>query len=100
MGDYFRVEVNELDRLLQQLHQSQDDLRTALKAMHDIGPKSTGSSSLDHACDEFHSSWHDAIKLISDGTGQIEEKLRETADDYTGTEQAIRDALGKGAGAA
>ncbi|WP_441246439.1 type VII secretion target [Kitasatospora sp. McL0602] len=99
MGDYFRVEVNELDRLLQQLQQSQDDLRTALDAMRDIGPKSTGSKSLDHACDAFHDSWHDAIKLISDGTGKIEDKLRETAKDYTETEQAIRDAFSKGAAA-
>ncbi|WP_231591141.1 hypothetical protein [Saccharothrix sp. ST-888] len=92
--------MNELDRLLQQLHQSQDDLRSALNAMRDTGPKSTGSKSLDRACDDFHDSWNDAIKLISNGTDQIEEKLRETADDYTGTEQAIRDALGKGADAA
>ncbi|MFJ3220478.1 WXG100 family type VII secretion target [Kitasatospora sp. NPDC086801] len=99
MGDYFRVEVNELDRLLQQLKHGQCDLRAALNAMRDIGPKSTGSTSLDRACDDFHDSWHDAIKLISDGTAQIEDKLRETAKDYTETEQAIRDAFGKGAAA-
>ncbi len=99
MGGYFRVEVTELDRLLQQLNQAQDDLRTALDAMRDIGPKSTGSKSLDHACDDFHDSWHDAIKLISDGTGKLEEKLRETTKAYTETEQAICDAFSTGAAA-
>jgi hypothetical protein len=99
MGDYFRVEVHELDRLLQQLSGGQSDLSTALNTMRDIGPKSTGSKSLDHACDDFHDSWDDAIKLIADGIGQIEGKLRETAKDYTETEQAIRDALTKGAAA-
>ncbi len=98
MGDYFRVEVSELDRLLQQLKQSQDDMRTALNAMRDTGPKTTGSKSLDHACDDFHDSWQDAIKLMSDGTAQIEEKLRETTKDYSETDRAIAEAF-KGASA-
>ncbi|WP_371494824.1 hypothetical protein OG871_06275 [Kitasatospora sp. NBC_00374] len=98
MGDYFRVEVDDLDRLLQQLKQSQEDLRSALNSMRDTGPKTTGSKTLDHACDEFHDSWDDAIKKIADGTAQLEEGLKATRKGYAETEDAIRDAF-KGASA-
>ncbi|CAL9398717.1 hypothetical protein SUDANB6_01411 [Streptomyces sp. enrichment culture] len=97
MGDHFKVEVQDLDRLLKQLHDSQDEMRKALGALKDVGPKSTGSEALDNACDEFHNSWDDAIRKIVDGTRQIEEKLKATKNNYEATEQAIRDAMHKGA---
>jgi signal transduction histidine kinase len=93
MGDHFSVEVQDLVRLLKQLHDSQDDMRKALGALKEVGPKSTGSEALDNACDEFHDSWDNAIKKIADGTEQIEEKLRATKDNYEATEQVIRDAM-------
>lgn len=65
--------------------------------MKDVGPKSTGSEALDNACDEFHDSWDNAIKKIADGTQQIEERLKATKNNYEATEQAIRDAMQKGA---
>ncbi|MET9878433.1 WXG100 family type VII secretion target [Actinacidiphila glaucinigra] len=97
MGDHFKVEVQDLDRLLKQLHDSQDDMRKALGALKDVGPKSTGSEALDNACDEFHDSWDNAIGKIADGTAQIEEKLKATKNNYEATEQAIRDAMTQGA---
>jgi Mg2+ and Co2+ transporter CorA len=98
VGDYFRVEVQQLDTLVNQLHQSQDDMRTALNAMRDTGPKTTGSEALDNACEEFHDSWDDAIKKITDGTAQIEDGLCDTRAAYAETEQAIADALVQGTG--
>jgi hypothetical protein len=53
MGAFFSVEVAELDRLLQQLKQGEDDMRAALGAMRETGPKTTGTRELDRACDEF-----------------------------------------------
>ncbi|MFJ8045328.1 WXG100 family type VII secretion target [Kitasatospora sp. NPDC096147] len=93
MGSQFKVETGRLDQLINDLHRSQDEMRTALNAMRDTGPKTTGSKALDHACDEFHDSWDDAIKKIADGTQQIEEGLKITKQAYEETEQAIRDAL-------
>ncbi|WP_030904072.1 type VII secretion target [Streptomyces sp. NRRL F-5126] len=93
MVDRLKVEAESLGRLLKQLHDSQDDLRKALSAMEDIGPKSTGSVELDHACDEFHDSWDDVIGKIADGTGAIEDKLRATKNDFEATEEAIRAAF-------
>lgn len=90
MGGHFRVESSELGQLLSQLHTSQDDMRTALNAMKDIGPKSTGSEELDSACDEFHDSWDDAIEKIADGVEKIEEKLKATKNNYDATEEAIQ----------
>lgn len=95
MGDHFSVEVNDLDRLIRELHNSQDNMRKALNALKDVGPKSTGSEALDNACDEFHDSWDNAIKKIADGTQAIEERLKQTKNNYEQTEQAIRDAFTK-----
>lgn len=90
MGGHFSVETGELGKLLRQLHTGQEDMRTALNALQDIGPKSTGSEELDNACDEFHDSWDDAIEKIADGVEQIEGKLKQTKQNYEATEQAIR----------
>ncbi|MFD5563283.1 MULTISPECIES: hypothetical protein [Kitasatospora] len=91
MGAYFRVEVSELDRLVKQLKSSQQDMREALRAMKDTGPKTTGSKNLDHACDDFNDSWQDAITRISQGVEALEGKLQETCKGYSETDQAIRD---------
>ncbi|MFJ8437588.1 hypothetical protein [Kitasatospora griseola] len=91
MGAYFRVEVSELDRLVKQLKSSQQDMREALRAMKDTGPKTTGSKNLDHACDDFNDSWQDAITRISQGVEALEGKLQETCKSYAETDQAIRD---------
>jgi hypothetical protein len=99
MGDYFSVELQSLDKLLQQLTSSQDELRTALNALRDTGVRTTGSQALDHACDEFHDSWDDAIKKIADGTEKIESGLRLVCKSYGETERTLTDAL-KGGGAA
>lgn len=100
MGDYFRVEVGELDRLTKQLKDSQQDMRDALHAMRDTGPKTTGSKALDRACDDFDDSWQDAITRISQGIEALEGKLQETCRTYSETEQAIRDMFTGAAGAA
>jgi prefoldin subunit 5 len=99
MGDYFKVELQSLNKLLQQLHASQEEMRTALNALRDTGVRTTGSGALDHACDEFHDSWDDAIKKIAEGTEQIESGLQLVCKTYADTEQALTDALKGKAGA-
>lgn len=93
MGAHLKVESQQLDRLLKQLHDSQDEMRRALNSLRDIGPKSTGSEALDNACEELHDSWDDAIDKISDGTGQIEKMVHSTKKGYDGIEHAIHDAI-------
>ncbi|WP_101258005.1 WXG100 family type VII secretion target [Streptomyces barkulensis] len=95
MGGRLSVEQTELDDLLKQLNTSRDQMRKALNALRDIGPKSTGSKALDNACEEIHDSWDDAIDKIADGTDAIEDALRATKNNYAATEQAIREAFEK-----
>lgn len=96
MGGYFKVEADDLGRLLKDLHDSQENMRKALAALKDVGPKSTGAETLDNACDEFHDSWDNAIKKIADGTQTIEEKLKQTKSNYEAIEHALRDSFKKG----
>ncbi|URN13376.1 type VII secretion target [Streptomyces radiopugnans] len=95
MGGRLNVEQTELDDLLKQLNTSRDQMRKALNALRDIGPKSTGSKALDNACEEIHDSWDDAIGKIADGTDAIEDALRSTKNNYAATERAIREAFEK-----
>ncbi|GAA2397307.1 hypothetical protein GCM10010420_23970 [Streptomyces glaucosporus] len=97
MGGRLTVEQQELDRLLKQLNSSRTQMRKALNALRDIGPKSTGSKALDNACEEIHDSWDDAIDKIADGTDAIEDMLKSTKDNYAATEQAIKEAFQKAA---
>ncbi|MGW7194635.1 hypothetical protein [Streptomyces chryseus] len=76
MGAGFKVEVSELDGLVRELHRSQEEMCAAPNVLRDTGPKTTGGKELDNACDEFHESWDDAIKMIADGTQVIECKLQ------------------------
>ncbi|MER6016018.1 WXG100 family type VII secretion target [Streptomyces bluensis] len=97
MGAGFKVEISELDGLVRELHRSQDEMRAALTALRDTGPKTTGSKELDNACDEFHDSWDDAITKIAEGTQAIEDGLKKTRDTYRDVETALRDGFaGKG----
>ncbi|MGW0546086.1 WXG100 family type VII secretion target [Streptomyces sp. Wb2n-11] len=98
MGAGFKVEISELDGLVRELHRSQEEMRSALNALRDTGPKTTGSKELDNACDEFHDSWDDAIKKIADGTQVIEDKVKQTRTTYHEVESAIRDGFAAGAG--
>ncbi len=65
MGAGFKVEVSELDGLVRELYRSQEEMRAALNAVRDTGPRTTGSKELDNACDRFHDSWDEAIKKIA-----------------------------------
>ncbi|GAA2105883.1 hypothetical protein GCM10009759_43440 [Kitasatospora saccharophila] len=91
MGAYFRVEVDDLSKLMQRMRDSQQDMREALHAMKETGPKTTGSKDLDHACDDFNDSWQDAITRITQGVEALEEKLDQTCKNYAETDQAIHD---------
>ncbi|MFE7859795.1 WXG100 family type VII secretion target [Streptomyces sp. NPDC057403] len=97
MGAGFKVEISELDGLVRELHRSQEEMRSALNALRDTGPKTTGSKELDNACDEFHDSWDDAITKIAEGAQSIEDGLKKTRDTYRDVEAALRDGFaGKG----
>ncbi|MFF5479638.1 WXG100 family type VII secretion target [Streptomyces sp. NPDC012935] len=97
MGAGFKVDISELDTLVRELHRSQDEMRSALNALRDTGPKTTGSKELDNACDEFHDSWDDAITKIAEGTQALEDGLKKTRDTYRDVETALRDGFaGKG----
>ncbi|MEU5303989.1 hypothetical protein ACH4YO_02690 [Streptomyces noursei] len=86
-----------MDAGLKDLHDSQDNMRKALGALKDTGPKSMGAEALDNACDEFQDSWDNAIKKIADGTQAIEEKLKQVKQNYESLEHALRDAFAKNA---
>lgn len=95
MGDYFRVEVEELDRLALLLRQSRDDLLAALAELREVGPVSeSGSAMLDRAGGEFSDGWASALGRIAEAAEQIENGLRDTRREYLASEEAIRASFG------
>ncbi|MGA5584556.1 hypothetical protein [Streptomyces sp. WAC00469] len=77
MSGYCKAEYVALSRLITDLSECADGMRTAMKALKDIGPKGAGSGELEQACDDFQDKWSHGIKLIADATHGITGKIAE-----------------------
>ncbi|WP_328506281.1 hypothetical protein [Streptomyces sp. NBC_00391] len=75
MTGHYKVEFEALARLVLDLAECADGMRSAMRKMEDIGPKGAGSADLEEACDDFQEKWGHGIKLIADATGGIAEKV-------------------------
>ncbi|GHA18928.1 hypothetical protein ACFOOM_04680 [Streptomyces echinoruber] len=75
MAGYCKVEFEGLFRLVRDLGECADGMRSAMKQLKDIGPKGAGSDELEEACDYFQKKWGHGIGLIAEATGGITEKV-------------------------
>ncbi|MEU9310109.1 hypothetical protein [Streptomyces sp. NPDC048256] len=75
MTGYYKVEFEALARLVVDLAECADGMRSAMRKLKDIGPAGTGSGELEEACDDFQEKWGYGIELIADATGGITEKV-------------------------
>lgn len=87
MAGYYRVQLEELNRLTRELSDCADDMRSAMKLLKDIGPKGSGYEDLENACDDFQESWSYGIGQIADATSGITEGLTETRKVYQALEE-------------
>ncbi|MFD8910046.1 hypothetical protein [Streptomyces sp. NPDC059575] len=46
-----------------------ENMRSAMRQLEDIGPRGAGSAGLEDACDDFQDKWGHGIKLIAAATG-------------------------------
>ncbi|MGW0708765.1 hypothetical protein ACWD4G_22940 [Streptomyces sp. NPDC002643] len=89
MTGYYKVEFEALARLVIDLAECADGMRSAMRRMKDIGPKGAGSADLEEACDDFQEKWGHGIKLIADATGGIAEKVALSGRLYQGLEDQV-----------
>lgn len=89
MTDHFKVEFEALARLVVDLAECADGMRSAMRKMEAIGPKGTGSADLEEACDDFQDKWGHGIKLIADTTGGIAEKVALSGRLFQGLEDEV-----------
>lgn len=89
MTGYYKVELDSLARLTTQLGECADEMRSAMRALKDIGPKGAGLAELEKACDDFQESWGYGIGLIADATGGVTDGLGETKKIYETIEEKI-----------
>ncbi|MFI5757332.1 hypothetical protein [Streptomyces sp. NPDC051569] len=89
MTGYYRVELEALGRLTEQLGNCADDMRAAMKLLKDFDPKGSGFNELDKACDDFQESWGYGIGRIADATGGVTEGLIQTQKIYSALEEQI-----------
>ncbi|MEU6353457.1 hypothetical protein ABZ896_29725 [Streptomyces sp. NPDC047072] len=93
MPGYYKVELEALARLVTQLGESADDMRSAMKQLKDIGPKGSGYADLEAACDEFQDRWGYGIGLIADATSGVTDGLSESRKVYETLEEQIAQAF-------
>ncbi|MER7106451.1 hypothetical protein [Streptomyces sp. NPDC000229] len=89
MAGYSKVEFKALSRLVTDLSECADGMRSAMRQLKDIGPKGSGSNELEEACDDFQEKWDHGIKLIADATGGITEKVGESGKLFQHLEDQI-----------
>ncbi|WP_330459290.1 hypothetical protein OIB37_21855 [Streptomyces sp. NBC_00820] len=78
MAGHCRAEFEALARLVRDLGECADGMRSAMRQLKDIGPKGAGSAELEEACDDFQDDWGHGIKLIAEATGGIAEKVAQS----------------------
>jgi hypothetical protein len=90
MAGYYNVQFEALARLVTDLSECADGMRSAMRQLKDIGPKGSGSEELENACDDFQDKWGYGIKLIAEATGGITEKVAESGRLYQHLEDQVR----------
>lgn len=85
----YKVEFEALARLVVDLAECADGMRSAMRKMKDIGPKGAGSADLEQACDDFQEKWDHGIGLIADATSGIAEKVAQSGRLFQGLEDEI-----------
>jgi hypothetical protein len=93
VAGYYRVELESLGRLITQLGECADNMRSAMGQLKDIGPKGSGYAELEEACDDFQAKWGYGIGLIADATSGITEGLSESRKVYAALEDQIADSF-------
>ncbi|RCW40759.1 hypothetical protein DFQ14_11086 [Halopolyspora algeriensis] len=101
----FRVDIEGLDSLKNNLTRSSENLEQALNAMRDISSESLGYRTLDQACADFRETWRTGLKKVEECTGKLTEGLDSARKDYVELEKQIEEGfagmeveLGGGAG--
>ncbi|MFF3329439.1 hypothetical protein ACFYWX_07705 [Streptomyces sp. NPDC002888] len=89
MTGYYKVEFEAMARLVVDLAECADTMRSAMRQLKDIGPKGAGSGELEEACDDFQEKWGYGIELIADATGGITEKVAQSGRVYQGLEEEV-----------
>ncbi|MGW0334382.1 hypothetical protein ACWD0J_21345 [Streptomyces sp. NPDC003011] len=82
VAGYYEVEFKALSRLITDLSECADGMRSAMRQLKDIGPKGSGSDELEEACDDFQEKWGYGIELIAEATGGVTEKVAESGRLY------------------
>ncbi|MEU0069609.1 hypothetical protein ABZ027_08705 [Streptomyces sp. NPDC006332] len=89
MAGHCKVEFEALSRLVTDLSECADGMRSAMRQLKDIGPKGSGSDELEEACDDFQDKWGHGIKLIADATGGVTEKAAQSGRLYQHLEDQV-----------
>jgi hypothetical protein len=89
VAGFCKVEFEAMSRLMIDLSECAEGMRSAMKQLKDIGPKGAGSGELEEACDDFQDKWGHGIKLIADATGGITEKVGQSGRLYQHVEDQI-----------
>lgn len=101
MGDFFTVDLEVLQQFIATLNQSDDHMRTAMKAMSSGESGRIGTSALNDAANDFQRTWHYGVQQIGsmikdtiDGVGQAHAAYQQVEDDLATALGQLSGALG------
>ncbi|NYI06515.1 WXG100 family type VII secretion target [Allostreptomyces psammosilenae] len=89
MSAGYHVDFDGMSRLVVNMSTCADDMGAAVRSLRDIGPRTTGHSSLDDACSDFQDRWSYGVDLLKELTTGMVGGLEQTVASYAELETRV-----------
>lgn len=97
MSDGYRVNMEKLTRLVNNLDRAADDITAANNKLADARGHDLGSPGIDSAAEHFRNRWQDGIKKIAEGAKKTSDALDGARSTYAKIENEAASLIAKAA---
>lgn len=91
----FKVDIEGLDSLSNNLDRAGENLRLALDAMRDVSEESLGYGALDTACADFRDVWQTGLKKVGECSDKLTKGLDAAKKNYEELETSLAEQFAK-----
>jgi prefoldin subunit 5 len=93
VGDFFKVDVEALQRFMTSLRESGEHMESALDALKSIGGAQIGTKNLDEAAGDFQDRWRYGLGQLKDKIAHTNGGVDKAHKAYQETEDGLAKAL-------